>query len=83
MALAHPAAAGQSPRGRRPASPSGPRVPRDIKRQVRAALHNLAKGKPLKEGETLSKLAGMVAYISMTDRKLGQKLRAELTKVGG
>jgi RNA-directed DNA polymerase len=62
---------------------TGPRVPRDIKRQVRAALHNLANGKPLKEGETLSKLAGMVAYISMTDRKLGQKLRAQLSKLKG
>jgi hypothetical protein len=60
-----------------------PRVPRELKREVRAALHNLSKGKPLKEGETLSKLAGMVAFITMTDRKLGQKLRAELDKLGG
>lgn len=60
-----------------------PRVPRELKREVRAALHNLSKGKPLKEGETLSRLAGMVAFITMTDRKLGQKLRAELEKIQG
>ncbi len=59
-----------------------PRVPRELKREVRAALHNLGKGKPLREGESLSKLAGMVAFISMTDRKLGEKLRAELDKLG-
>jgi hypothetical protein len=59
----------------------GPRVPREIKREIRAALHNLQKGKPLREGETLSRLAGMIAFITMTDRTLGQKLRAELDKV--
>ncbi len=59
-----------------------PRVPRELKREVRAALHNLSKGKPLRDGETLSRLAGMVAFITMTDRKLGQKLRAELDKLG-
>ncbi len=62
---------------------TGPRVPRTVKRQVRAALHNLGHGKPLRDGETLSSLAGMIAYITMTDRKLGQKLRAELEKVAG
>lgn len=60
-----------------------PRVPRELKREVRAALHNLGKHGKLKEGETLSKLAGMVAFITMTDPKLGQKLRAELNKLGG
>ena len=50
--------------------------------EVRAALHNLSRGKPLRDGETLSRLAGMVAFITMTDRKLGQKLRAELDKLG-
>lgn len=60
-----------------------PRVPRELKRAVRAALHNLGKTGQLREGETLSKLAGMVAFITMTDPKLGQKLRAELSKLGG
>ena len=59
----------------------GPRVTRDYKRAVRAAVHNLGHGKPLKEGETLSSLAGKVAYIYMTDRKLGKQLLAALAKV--
>ncbi len=60
-----------------------PRVPRALRRQVRAALHNLRNGKPLREGETLSRLAGFIAYIQMTDPKLGAKLRAELAAVTG
>lgn len=60
-----------------------PRVPRDTKRQIRAALHNLAKGKPLQEGETLSRIAGYIAYIQMTDPKLGKKLRDQLAAAGG
>jgi len=58
-----------------------PRVPRALRRQVRAALHNLRQGKPLQEGETLSRLAGYIAFIQMTDAKLGKKLRAELAAV--
>jgi hypothetical protein len=60
-----------------------PRVPRALRRQVRAALHNLRNGKPLREGETLSRLAGFIAYIQMTDPELGKKLRAELAAVAG
>lgn len=59
----------------------GPRVPRDFKRAVRAAVHNLTHGKPLREGETLSSLAGRIAYIYMTDKKLGKQLLAALDKV--
>ncbi len=58
--------------------PAPPRVPRSIRREVRAALHNLQKGKPLPEGETLSRLAGYAAYIHMTDPQLGAKLAAQL-----
>jgi len=59
---------------------SEPRVPRQLRRQVRAAIHNLQKGKPLKEGETIVTLKGMAAYIHMTDRELGAKLLAELKR---
>ncbi len=55
-----------------------PRVPRKVRRQLRAAIHNLQKGKPLKEGETTATLAGLAAYVQMTNRELGAKLRAEL-----
>jgi RNA-directed DNA polymerase len=55
-----------------------PRVPRKLKRQMRAALHNLKLGKPLKEGETLARLTGYAAYINMSDPALGAKMLAML-----
>ena len=54
--------------------PQPPRVPRKLRRQLRAALHNLKNGKPLKEGESMERLEGFAAYVCMTDRKLGAKL---------
>jgi len=53
---------------------ASPRVPRKIRRQVRAAIHNLSQGKPLKEGETTNTLIGYAAYIHMTDPKLGSSM---------
>src|SRR5262249_44426350 len=55
-----------------------PRVPRKVRRQLRAAAHNLRQGKPLKEGETIPRLIGYAAYVYMTDRKLGAELLAAL-----
>lgn len=55
-----------------------PRAPRKLRRQLRAAVHNLKNGKPLKEGETPERLAGLAAYVQMTDPKLGKSLRATL-----
>ena len=55
-----------------------PRVPRALKRQIRAAIHNLSQGKPLKEGETLARLAGYAAYVYMTDPELGTKLLKQI-----
>jgi hypothetical protein len=55
-----------------------PRVPRALRRQLRAAVHNLRQGKPLKEGETVARLAGYAAYVYMTDTALGAKLFASL-----
>lgn len=55
-----------------------PRVPRETKRQMRAAIHNLAKGKGLKPGETVARIRGFAAYIHMTDARLGAKLLAQL-----
>jgi RNA-directed DNA polymerase len=55
-----------------------PRVPRALRRQLRAAVHNLGQGKPLKEGETVARLAGYAAYVHMTDPKLAAKLFAGL-----
>jgi retron-type reverse transcriptase len=58
-----------------------PRVPRQIRRQIRAAIHNLKNGKGLKEGETFSRIAGYAAYIFMTQPELGKKLMKELSSI--
>jgi len=55
-----------------------PRVPRTLRRQLRAAVHNLGQGKPLKDGETIARLAGYAAYVHMTDPKQGTQLLAGL-----
>ncbi len=59
-----------------------PRVPRKLRRQLRAAVHNLSVGKPLKEGETVERLVGYAAYVHMTDPKLGKKLLEALHQNG-
>ncbi|MFO0758411.1 MAG: reverse transcriptase family protein [Byssovorax sp.] len=60
-----------------------PRVPRALKRQLRAAIHNVSHGKPLKEGETIARLAGHAAYVYMTDPALGSKLLKQLSALDG
>ena len=55
-----------------------PHVSRSLKRQMRAALHNLQQGKGLKEGESLNRLKGYAAYIAMTERELGKTMLAQL-----
>src|SRR5262249_7405194 len=57
---------------------AAPRVPRAVRRQLRAAAHNLSQGKPLREGETVERLAGYAAYVHMTDPKLGAQLFSAL-----
>lgn len=57
-----------------------PRVSRELKRQMRAAVHNLKQGKALPDGESIQRLRGYAAYIAMTDRELGSKLLAELPR---
>ncbi len=60
-----------------------PRVPRTIRREIRAVLHNLKQGKALRDGENLSRIAGYIAYVHMTDPELGVKLRRELEALDG
>ena len=55
-----------------------PRVNRQLKRQMRAAIHNLKQGRALPEGESMQRLQGYAAYIAMTDRKLGIGMLEEL-----
>lgn len=51
-----------------------PRVPRKLKRQLRATIYNLQNGKPLRDGETFHQLQGYASFIAMTDPKLGHEL---------
>lgn len=50
------------------------RVPRDVLRRLRAAIHNREQGKPTKPGETLNHLQGMAAFVHMTDPQRGRAL---------
>ncbi|MGP0065865.1 MAG: reverse transcriptase family protein [Isosphaeraceae bacterium] len=50
-----------------------PRAPREFRRRLRAAIHNRAKGKPAPDGETVSTLIGMAAYVYMSDPVRGEK----------
>ena len=50
----------------------GARVPREVVRQLRAALHNREKGRPAREGESLEQLRGLAAFIHMTDPARGR-----------
>lgn len=58
-----------------------PRAKRSVRRNLRAAIHNLKQGKPLKDGETIDTLRGMAAFISMSDRELGVKFRDEIEQL--
>lgn len=55
----------------------GPRVPRALRRTLRAALHSHAQGRG-KPGESLDQLRGWVAYLTMVDRAGAQGLREAL-----
>jgi hypothetical protein len=60
-----------------------PRVPRKLRRQLRAAAHNLRRGKGLREGETITRLVGYAAYVHMTDPELGKELLTALGAANG
>jgi hypothetical protein len=58
-----------------------PRVSREKKRQLRAAIHNAKHGKPLPEGESLQRMQGYAAFIAMTDPTLGKQMLAEIASL--
>ena len=58
-----------------------PRIPRQLKREMRAALHNLKSGKPLAEGESLESIQGYLAYITMVEPDLGRKMLEEFNAI--
>ena len=53
-------------------------MPHALRRQLRAAAHNLRQGKPLRDGETADRLMGYAAYVYPTDRRLGAELLGAL-----
>jgi len=58
-----------------------PRVPRELRRRLRAAVHNLEQGKPIQEGDSVARLAGYAAFVHMTDAKQGAALLERLGKL--
>ncbi|MBZ4411491.1 reverse transcriptase family protein [Myxococcus sp. XM-1-1-1] len=57
------------------------RVPRDVVRRLRAAIHNRQKGKPGREGESLEQLKGMAAFVYMTDETKGRAFLKSLEQL--
>ncbi len=51
-----------------------PRVPRKLRRQLRAAIHNLQQGKTLHDGESIETLRGYAAFLFMSNPQEGAKL---------
>lgn len=59
-----------------------PRTPREVRRRVRAMIHNLKSGKGLHEGEKVSHLTGLIAFIYMAEPERGRALLKELNSLG-
>lgn len=57
------------------------RVPREMIRRLRAAIHNRKRGQA--GGDSVARLAGMAAYIYMTDPDKGRKFLDELAALEG
>lgn len=56
------------------------RVPRDVRRRLKAAIHNREAGKA-REGESLAQLKGMAAFLYMTDPVKGRAYLDRLAKL--
>jgi hypothetical protein len=48
------------------------RVPRDVVRRLRAAIHNRERGKSLEHAESWAELEGLAAFVHMADPKKGR-----------
>jgi RNA-directed DNA polymerase len=57
------------------------RVPRDVLRRLRAAIHNRRQGKPYREGESHSHLQGMAAWVFMSDPVKGAALARQVAEL--
>ena len=56
------------------------RVPRDVRRRLKAAIHNRERGKA-REGESLAQLEGMAAFVYMTDPVKGRAFLDRVAKL--
>lgn len=56
-----------------------PRVPRKLRRQLRAAIHNAEQGKALRSGESLETLAGLASYVHLASPEEGRKLLEQVS----
>ncbi|GAB5407107.1 MAG: retron St85 family RNA-directed DNA polymerase [Aureliella sp.] len=57
---------------------TAPRVPRNTRRMLRAAIHNLSVGKPLRDGETPATLRGYIAFVASTDLAAAARFTEQL-----
>ena len=55
-----------------------PRVPREFRRMLRAAVNNLQQGKPFHEDENVQTLNGYASFLFSTDPEAGQQRFEEL-----
>ncbi|MBH0006593.1 reverse transcriptase family protein [Psychrobacter sp. SWN149] len=58
-----------------------PRVSRQIKRMLRAAVHNLESGGTLRADETLNTLSGYAAWIASAEPELGHSYLARIERL--
>lgn len=61
--------------------PGNPRVPRDFRDKLRAAIHNQEQGKPLYEDESLSTLMGFASFVFSADPERGAAQLEKLQKL--
>lgn len=55
------------------------RTPRQVKRLLRSAIHNLSNGKPLPDdGHDLHSLIGLAAFVNMSEPELGRRYLDQL-----
>lgn len=58
--------------------PGQPRVDRELKRRLRATIHNLQQGKPLHAGESIQQVIGYASFVAMVEPDLGRQLLTDL-----
>ncbi|MFN8578536.1 MAG: retron St85 family RNA-directed DNA polymerase [Candidatus Sericytochromatia bacterium] len=55
-----------------------PRASRELKRKIRAIIHNLQKGKTLHDGESIHQIIGFSSYVAMIEPEIGKEFIEKL-----